>query len=158
MLAGLLAFKPQHAILIWAAMGFCLGWRALAGIASSGIVLFLLTIYTMPGCIPDFLQKVPPIVSSLQTTANYNWGRQVTCHSFWATANPARSSGADLAKSDSRIAHLQRRGGHRNSGGDLALRPYKSADHLAGSYHRGGHRLRAADHAVLHGLRFWCFW
>ncbi|HEX4794896.1 MAG TPA: glycosyltransferase family 87 protein [Humisphaera sp.] len=83
MLAGLLAFKPQHAILIWVAVCLYLGWRALAGIASTGIVLFLLTIYTMPGCITDFLHKVPPIVSSLQTMSNYNWGRQVTFQSFW---------------------------------------------------------------------------
>jgi len=83
MVAGLLAFKPQHAVLIWAAMSLCLGWRVLAGIASTGIVLLLLTIYTMPGSLFDFVHNMRPIVSSLQHAANYNWGRQVTFQSFW---------------------------------------------------------------------------
>lgn len=83
MIAGLLAFKPQHALLIWAAMIVCLGWRAVLGIGVTGLLLLGVTLVTMPGSLNDFLFKLAPIVRSLQNDAGYNWGRQVTFQSFW---------------------------------------------------------------------------
>jgi alpha-1,2-mannosyltransferase len=82
-IAALLAYKPQHAVLICLAISLCLGWRAAAGAGFTALVLLVISQLTLNGCIEDFLTKVPQIVHELQADPRYNWGRQVTFQSFW---------------------------------------------------------------------------
>jgi hypothetical protein len=82
-IAALLAYKPQHAVLICLTIALCLGWRAAAGAGLTAFLLLLVSQLTLNGCIEDFLGKVPQIVHELQNDPRYNWGRQVTFQSFW---------------------------------------------------------------------------
>jgi len=82
-LAGLLFFKPQLAAVFAMALIVGMGWRALAGLAITGAALLAITLFTMPGCLGDFLHRLPPILHWLQNESPYNWGRQVTFQSFW---------------------------------------------------------------------------
>jgi len=61
----------------------CLGWRALAGFAVTGLILLAVTLVSMPGCLTDYFVRLPPILHWLQMESPYNWGRQVTFQSFW---------------------------------------------------------------------------
>lgn len=81
--AGLLFFKPQLAAVFAAVLIVCQGWRALAGLAVTGIALLALTHVTMPECLCDYVHRLPPILHWLQMELPYNWGRQVTLQSFW---------------------------------------------------------------------------
>ncbi|HET6247341.1 MAG TPA: glycosyltransferase family 87 protein [Tepidisphaeraceae bacterium] len=83
LVAGLLFFKPQLAVAFAGILVVGMGWRALAGLAVTGTALLLVTLLTMPGCLSDFLHRLPPILHWLQVELPYNWGRQVTFHSFW---------------------------------------------------------------------------
>jgi hypothetical protein len=83
LIAGLLFFKPQLAAVFAAVLVIALGWRALAGLAVTGIILLMITLITMPGCLGDFFYRLPPILHWLQIESPYNWGRQVTFQSFW---------------------------------------------------------------------------
>jgi hypothetical protein len=80
---GLLFFKPQLAAVFAAVLVVGMGWRALAGLAVTGSTLLAITLITMPGCLADYLHRLPPILHWLQMELPYNWGRQVTFQSFW---------------------------------------------------------------------------
>ena len=64
-------------------MVLSLGWRALAGLIVTGVLLLGITLCTLPGCLTDFFHRLPPILHWLQNESPYNWGRQVTLQSFW---------------------------------------------------------------------------
>ena len=81
--AGLLLFKPQLAVVVVAVLALTTGRRAVAGVLITGTVLLLVTVCTMPGATEAFLTRVPGIASRLQTEQPYNWGRQVTFKAFW---------------------------------------------------------------------------
>lgn len=83
LVAGLLFFKPQLAVVVAVALAVLFGWRALAGMAITGMALLLVTLITLPGCLSEFRSKLPIIVHYLQQEAPYHWGRQVTLQSFW---------------------------------------------------------------------------
>lgn len=83
LIAGLLFFKPQLAVVFAAIVVVGLGWRALVGLAVTGFVLLAITLVSMPGCLGDFLFRLPPILHWLQVESPYAWGRQVTFQSFW---------------------------------------------------------------------------
>lgn len=83
LVAGLLFFKPQLAVVVAVALAVLFGWRALAGMALTGIALLLITLITLPGCLAEFRSQLPIIVHYLQQEAPYHWGRQVTFQSFW---------------------------------------------------------------------------
>jgi hypothetical protein len=80
---GLLFFKPQLAAIFALVLVIAAGRRALEGLCVTGVFLLAVTLFTMPGCLGDFLHKVPAIVHWLQMESPYNWARQVTPHSFW---------------------------------------------------------------------------
>src|SRR6185437_14578772 len=83
LVAGLLFFKPQLAVVVAAALAVLFGWRALAGMALTGLALLLVTLITLPGCLSEFRSQLPLIIHYLQQEAPYHWGRQVTLQSFW---------------------------------------------------------------------------
>lgn len=83
LVAGLLFFKPQLAVVVAAALSVLFGWRALAGMALTGLALLLVTLITLPGCLSEFRSQLPVIIHYLQQEAPYHWGRQVTFQSFW---------------------------------------------------------------------------
>ena len=83
LVAGLLFFKPQLAVVVAVALAILFGWRALAGMALTGLALLLITLITLPGCLSEFRGELPLIVHYLQQEAPYHWGRQVTFQSFW---------------------------------------------------------------------------
>jgi hypothetical protein len=80
---GLLFFKPQLALAVAIVLIATAGWRAAAGVLSTGAALLALTLVTLPGTLADYVVKLPPILHGLQFNAAYNWGRQVTFQSFW---------------------------------------------------------------------------
>jgi hypothetical protein len=94
--AGLLAFKPQLALLIWAALAAGAGWRAVAGAAVSAGLLGLITLIFLPGTISDYLTRLPESLPYLQPGKAYPWERQVTFHGFFRLLLQGRSSGESL--------------------------------------------------------------
>lgn len=80
--AGLLAFKPQLALIVWAAMGVSLGWRAAAGAAMTVGTLGATTLVVLPGTLSDYLAKLPTSLPYLQLDRPYLWERQVTPTGF----------------------------------------------------------------------------
>jgi hypothetical protein len=123
LLTGLLFFKPQLAAVFAIVLVLATGWRALAGIALTGTALLLITLLTLPGCLGDFLHRLPPILHWLQMESPFNWGRQVTFQSFWRlliqghvrgeTSALAKAfwwlcSGAFLAMTITAIVHYRR--------------------------------------------------
>lgn len=83
LLAGLLFFKPQLALVFALVLIGAGGWQAMAGVAVTGFTLLLITLIALPGCLQDFLTKLPPILHNLQFEMGYNWARQITWHGFW---------------------------------------------------------------------------
>jgi hypothetical protein len=83
LVAGLLFFKPQVALVVVAVMALTTGRRAVAGALITGIALLLVTAFTMPESLEAFFTRVPALAHELQTGHGYNWGRQVTFQAFW---------------------------------------------------------------------------
>ncbi|HXE53437.1 MAG TPA: glycosyltransferase 87 family protein, partial [Tepidisphaeraceae bacterium] len=82
-LAGVLFYKPQLALAVAIALVLTRGWRAMLGLAITGTLLLLFTLWQMPGTLGAFLHSLPPTIHWMRTALPYNWGRQVTPQSFW---------------------------------------------------------------------------
>jgi alpha-1,2-mannosyltransferase len=82
-LAGLLVYKPQLAVAVAIVLVLTRGWRAMLGLAITGSLLLLFTVWRMPGTLTAFLHTLPPTIHWMRTALPYNWGRQVTPQSFW---------------------------------------------------------------------------
>ncbi|HEY2589788.1 MAG TPA: glycosyltransferase family 87 protein [Tepidisphaeraceae bacterium] len=82
-LAGLLFYKPQLALAVAIVLVLTRGWRAMLGLAITGSLLLLFTLWQMPGTLTAFLHSLPPTIHWMRTALPYNWGRQVTPQSFW---------------------------------------------------------------------------
>ncbi len=80
--AGLLFYKPQLAAVVAAVLVLDLGWRALAGICATGIVLLLATL-ALPGALHDFVHRMPANLLVVQERLPYVWERHVTFLGFW---------------------------------------------------------------------------
>lgn len=80
--AGLLAFKPQLALLVWAAMAVMCGRRAIAGIIATGGVLGLITLIVLPGSLQDYVAHLSAAVPYNSAIRPYAWERQVTLQAF----------------------------------------------------------------------------
>jgi hypothetical protein len=81
--AGLLFYKPQLGLVVAAVMIACCGRRALAGLASTGAALLLVTIATLPGALAAFIEKTQANLATMQIERPYLWDRHVTLKSFW---------------------------------------------------------------------------
>jgi hypothetical protein len=97
--AGLLAFKPQLALIVWAAMGLLCGVRALVGIATTAGTLGLITLLFLPGTLTDYIQHLSGALPYADATRPYAWSRQVTLQGFARVLLPADAAeSAWLAK------------------------------------------------------------
>lgn len=83
LVAGLMAYKPQHAVVLGGMMTLALGWRAMLGLAITGTSLLGVTAVSMPGAIGDFLSRMPQNVRFVQEQSVYLWERHATFKAFW---------------------------------------------------------------------------
>ena len=83
LVAGLLFYKPQLGAVVACVMVACCGWRALAGLATTGLALLLTTLLTLPGTIHAFLATMPGNLAFMQVDRPYLWDRHVTLKAFW---------------------------------------------------------------------------
>jgi hypothetical protein len=96
MLGGLLFYKPQLGAVVAAALVLTMGWRALAGLAITGVVLLAITVSTMPGALAIFLHQLPANVRFMQVEHAYVWERHVTIKAFWRLLFQGRLAGEPL--------------------------------------------------------------
>jgi hypothetical protein len=94
LLASLLAYKPQLAVLVIVSLSATLGWPALLGSAIGLGILALATLVLMPGTIGEYLHALPPFLRMIQERPQYNWGRQVTPQGFWQLLLQGHTGGA----------------------------------------------------------------
>jgi hypothetical protein len=83
LVCGLLFCKPQLAALLAAMLVLNLGWRALSGIAITGLGLLVTTVATLPGMLGEYLRRLPGIIRFMQVEHRYMWERHVTLKAFW---------------------------------------------------------------------------
>jgi hypothetical protein len=83
LIAGLMAYKPQHAVVLGGMLVLALGWRAMLGLAITGSSLLLVTLLTLPGSLGDFLHKMPRNIKFVQEQCVYLWERHTTLKAFW---------------------------------------------------------------------------
>lgn len=83
LVAGLMAYKPQHAVVLGGVLALSAGWRAVLGLAATGTALLLVTVLTLPGALGDFLTRVPQNVRFVQEGVPYLWERHATLKAFW---------------------------------------------------------------------------
>jgi hypothetical protein len=83
LICGLLFYKPQLALIIAVVLVATLGWRALVGLAITGVILLAISEITLPGSTRLWLTRLPEIVKYMQVEHVYAWDRHVTLKSFW---------------------------------------------------------------------------
>lgn len=83
LIAGLMAYKPQHAVVLGGVLALSTGWRAILGLAITGATLLAVTLITLPGSLGDFLTKVPQNLRFVQEVSPYLWDRHATFKAFW---------------------------------------------------------------------------
>ncbi len=83
MVAGLLFYKPQLAVVVVGMMVLDLGWRAAAGVVVTGAGLLVVSLVVLPGAMGDFLSVVPDNLHFVQEQSVYPWARHVTFKGFW---------------------------------------------------------------------------
>jgi hypothetical protein len=93
LVCGLLAYKPQHAAVVGVVLTLSLGWRAAAGLATTGLATLLVTGLTMPGALHDFLFTMPANLKAFQETNHYMWERHMTFKGFWRLLLQGRDTG-----------------------------------------------------------------
>ena len=82
MILGLMFYKPQLAAVISVILVLNLGFRALAGLAVTGVVLLAASL-ALPGSIDHFLHQMPRNLHLVQCEVTYLWDRHVTFKAFW---------------------------------------------------------------------------
>ncbi|MGH7214170.1 MAG: glycosyltransferase family 87 protein [Tepidisphaeraceae bacterium] len=90
---GLLFYKPQLATVLAVVLVLDRGWRAAAGVATTGFLLLLLTQLMLPGSIGDFLRRLPENLHAMQVGREYMWERHVTIKAFWRLLLQGRGPG-----------------------------------------------------------------
>src|SRR4051812_38182037 len=90
---GLLLYKPQLAATLAVVLVLSRGFRAGAGLAYVGVVLFALGQQTMPGALADYLHRVPLNLHKIQIEQTYLWDRHVTLLAFWRLLLQGRGPG-----------------------------------------------------------------
>ncbi len=83
LVCGLLAYKPQHAAVVGIVLTASLGWRAAAGLATTGAVTLLVTLLATPGQLHEFLFTMPANLKTFQEANRYLWERHMTFKGFW---------------------------------------------------------------------------
>ncbi len=80
---GLLAFKPQLAVVATIAIAVSVGYRAVVGAALSVVTLFAMGEWAIPGSTAAFAFQMPVVVATLLERAGFPWSSHVTLLSFW---------------------------------------------------------------------------
>jgi hypothetical protein len=88
---GLLLYKPQLAAVLAIVMTLDLGKRVALSMLCTASCLLLITGFTMPGAIGDYIEKLPQNLNFMQVANTYLWERHVTFKAFWRLKNWARS-------------------------------------------------------------------
>jgi len=83
LVAGLMAYKPQHAVVLGGMLALATGWRAIAGLAMTGCTLLAVTLLTLPGALSAFLHQMPRNIRQVQEHGVYMWERHATLKAFW---------------------------------------------------------------------------
>lgn len=91
--AGALFYKPQLGAVIALALVVTSGWRALVGVAVTGSVFALVTLFTLPGVLQDYQQLLPHNLRVFQVEQPYLWDRHVTLRAFWRLLLQGRETG-----------------------------------------------------------------
>jgi hypothetical protein len=94
MVAGLMFYKPQLALVLSAVLVLSLGRRALLGLCVTGAALLLVTVVTMPGALGEFLRQMPLNLRQVQDQHVYLWERHATFKAFWRLLLQGRAVGA----------------------------------------------------------------
>jgi hypothetical protein len=90
---GLLLYKPQLAVVLAAMMALDLGPRVLLGLGIVAATFTLVTAWTMPGALGDYLLKLPANLHVMQVENSYLWERHVTFRAFWRLLLQGRGPG-----------------------------------------------------------------
>jgi hypothetical protein len=93
MIAGLLFYKPQLALVVSIALVAHQGRRAALGLGVTGLVTLLVTLAYTPGALPEYVRTLPVNVDWIQNQLQYNWGRQATFLGFWRLLLQGRQVG-----------------------------------------------------------------
>jgi alpha-1,2-mannosyltransferase len=96
-LAGLLAYKPQHAALLSATLLLLMGWRVLPGLALTALPQAIIAFGIMPEAAVAFIRQLPLNLRELQFDRAYPWDRHVTTLAFWRVLFQGRSTGVHHA-------------------------------------------------------------
>lgn len=94
LVAGLLAYKPQHAAVIALVLCCSMGRQAILGLATTGVCLLAINITALPGTLQDFLFKMPANLTAFQEAQPYYWERHATFKAFWRLMLMGKSLGA----------------------------------------------------------------
>jgi hypothetical protein len=82
-ICGLLFYKPQLGAAVAVVLVLSLGWRAVAGVGITSVVLLGVTVISMPGIVQVYLAKMPGNLAWMQESNSYLWERHVTLKAFW---------------------------------------------------------------------------
>ncbi len=83
LVAGLMAYKPQLAMAVAAAMAITLGRRAILGLIITGGGLLASAALCTPNLLADWLTRMPANLRWFQETNHYRWERHITFKGFW---------------------------------------------------------------------------
>jgi hypothetical protein len=91
--AGLLAYKPQHAALLSGALVLLMGWRVLPGLLLTTTPQAAIAFATMPEASLAFVRQLPLNLRDMQFERPYPWDRHVTLLGFWRVLLQGKSTG-----------------------------------------------------------------
>jgi hypothetical protein len=83
LVAGLLAYKPQHMAIIALVLCCSMGRQAILGLATTGVLLLTINLTALPGTLGDFLVRMPANLQAFQENQAYYWERHATFKAFW---------------------------------------------------------------------------
>jgi len=83
MVAGLLFYKPQLGAVVALLLVISVGWRALAGLIVTGVLLVLLSISISPEALPAYIHAISSQVEWMQANGHFPWSRHVTSLAFF---------------------------------------------------------------------------
>ncbi len=90
---ALLGYKPQLAAVVACVLVCSLGWRSLIGMCFVGSAMLLVTQFTLPGTIVDYIQRLPANIHYMQVEHTYMWERHATLKGFWRLLVQGREAG-----------------------------------------------------------------
>lgn len=92
-IAGLLAYKPQHAALLSFVLVLLMGWRVLPGLLLTTVPQALVAFVLMPDAALAFIRQLPLNLREMQFQRPYPWDRHTTLLAFWRVLLQGKSTG-----------------------------------------------------------------